>query len=325
MAVSSRLKQTQLGREDTPGSAVAATARWTGPAVREDGRVIEIVKEAIGQYADRGTTYIADLGVQGLAMEAHPISYEELLHILEAGIDEVSPVSGNGAPYTSQYDLPGGGTDATVKTYTIETDDGVQVEEMAYCFVESFELRGAANGALQLTAKWRGRQWAGTTITGSLSLPSVEVILFNKGKLYIDDSGGSVGSNQIANSFAEFALSVKTGLEALQTGEGNLYFSLAKRVKPEVTLSITAEHTSDWNAAGEAADFRAGNIRLVRIIFTGSSNRQLTIDLAGIWKTYAWGDRDGNSVITGTMEAVNSATDSLFLTMEVVHNLSAVP
>jgi hypothetical protein len=324
MAVSKRTAFCQFGAEATAGTAVPADYRWDGPTTQEDGRVVTMVEQAMGEYADKGKSYIASLGLQGLTMESHPVTYEQLLHILEAGIDEYTPTSGNGAPYTSDYVLPAGAVDLTPKSYTIETGDATQAEEMAYCFVPSFELKGGADGALMLTAKWQGRQWASTTKTTPLSLPSSEeIILFNTAVLYIDDSGGTIGTTQVSNSFAEFSLQVDTGLRAYQTGDGQLYFTAVKRVYPKVTLSLTAEHDSTWDASGEVNDFRTQAVRLIQIKFTGTTNRVMKIDLAGKWTKFAYGDRDGNSVVTGELQACDS--DSQFCSFNIVHNLAAVP
>lgn len=323
MAVSSRTFQTQLGREATAGAAVDATARWTGPVEMQDDREVVIVEEDIGQYVDRGTSYIAKLGAT-INFADHPLNLEEILHPLEAGLGTVSP-SGSG-PYTYAYTLPGGTSDNTIKTYTIENGDATNAEEAEYCFVETITIKGGPNEPVMLSSTWKGRQVSDSAFTAALSLPTVEPILFNTGVLYIDDGGGTIGSTQVSNSFLSFSLEIKTGLLALQTAEGQLYFTLSKRDRPAATLTITAEHDSTWDPTGEKAAWRAKTTRLVRIRFTGTSSRQLTIDLAGLWTTFgALQDQDGNSVIEGTMQAINSATDSLFFEIEVINNLAAVP
>lgn len=324
MGISVRTKQTQLGRETTAGTAVAATTRWTGPCAMTDPRVIEIVEESIGQYADRGVSYIADLGEQTLAMESHPASFEEILHTFEAGLKTVSPIGAD--PYTYSYVLPGSTTDETIKTYTLETGDGVQAYEMAYAFVTSLELSGGPAAALMHAATWRGRQWGSSTFTPALSLPSPEIILFPEGKLYIDAVGDTIGTTQVSASFVEFNLAVDTGLRIVPVSDGELYFLAHKRGKPKVTLSITAEHTAaNWDADSEYANFIAKTPRQVRVEFDGTNSRKLTLDLAGLWTAYTWGDRDGNRIVTATMEAVRDATAALFFEAVVINKLATVP
>jgi hypothetical protein len=151
-------------------------------------------------------------------------------------------------------------------------------------------------------------------------------MIFNTGTLYIDDSGGSVGGTQVSSSFRSFSLDVTTGAQPVQTGDGNLYFTFHKIVNPEVTLEITAEHTADWDSAGEKANWRNETVRLVRVQFNGSSGRRLHIDIVGKWITFsAIEEEDGNSVLTGTLKGHYESTDDLGLTFTMANALAAMP
>lgn len=325
MAVSSATRRCQLGRETTPGTAVAATTYWRGPASMQDMTQVVTVQEDVGRYSPQGRTYVPMIGAQ-VSMPSQVATFEQLLHIFEAGIQTVTP-SGTEAPYTYTYTFPTSDTEPTLQTYTIEYGDAEDAEEAEYCFVESFELTGAPDEAVMVTATWRGRQVTqGITFTADLTLPAVEEILFDQGVLYIDDSGGSIGASQVSNSFLEFSFSVTTGWVATTTGDGELYFTFPKLTRPEITLSITAEHTSDWDSAGEKAEWVAENFRLVRIQFDGTSSRYLRLDMAGKWLTFGViEDRDGNSVLTGEMSVEESSTDSLWCEIEISCTLASVP
>lgn len=322
---SSATRVMQLGRESTAGTAVAATTIWRGKGSMENLQEVTPVEEDIGQYANELRAYIANAGAQ-VVMESTPATFEQLLHILEAGVQTVTP-SGTESPYTYSYSFPADtNSEPTIKTYTIEYGDSEDNDEAEYCFVESFELSGAADEAVMMSATWRGRQMSATARTGSLTLPSVEEILFNKGALYIDDSGGSVGSTQVSNSLLAFTLSVTTGWKAQPTSDGNLYFTFAKLTKPEITLSVTAEHTSDWDSAGEKAKWDGSTVRLYRLQFTGTSSRQLTIDAAGIYTSFSSiGDQDGDSILDAELMVGHSSDDSLHCDIEVKCALASVP
>jgi hypothetical protein len=294
-------------------------------AAMEDLREVVPVEEAIGQYANELRAYIAQDGAQ-ITLDSTPCTFEQFPHICEAGIQTVTP-SGTESPYTYSYSFPADTTtEPTLKFYTIEYGDAEDNDEAEYCFVESFELSGAAGEAVMMSAVWRGRQMTASAATSSLSLPSVEEVLFNKGTLYIDDSGGTIGTTQISNSFVEFTFSVTTGWVPIETAEGNLYFSFAKLTEPDISLSITAEHTSDWDSAGEKANWDGETVRLVRISFAGTSSRLLRIDCAGIWMHFSsTEDRDGNSVLTGDLMVGHSDTDSLYCDIVVQNALSTLP
>lgn len=325
MAESSTLRRMQLGPESVQGTAVAATTVWRGKGSMDNTKTVVHTEEDIGQYAPEPRAYIPRVGGM-VAMDSTPATFEQLPYVCEAGIHLATP-SGTESPYTYSYSLPSDtSTEPTLRTYTIEYGTPEDNEEMEYSFVESFELSGAAEEAVMMTATWIGRQVTATAATGSLSIPAVEEILFQQAKLYIDDSGGSVGSTQVSNSMKSFTFTVTTGWKAEFTGEGELYFSFAKLVKPDVKMTFVAEHTSDWDSAGEKGNWDGSTVRLVRVQIDGTSSRQLTIDVAGIWNKFQpLSDLDGNTVITGELWGKNSSDDSLYCDIEIKNALSALP
>ena len=328
------LRKIQLGVETTPGTAVAATTIWRGPASGiEDLRETVFAQEDVGVIGGVDRTYVPKLGAQ-LSFGDTEATFEQLPYILLAGVDgSVSGVQdGAGSDYVWTFNF-GTTSQKTPKTYTIEAGDDQAVEEMEYSFVTEFSLSGAADEALKVGATWLGRQVSTSTFTGSLSVPSVEEILFNKGKLYIDDSGGTIGSTQKSNTLISASLSITTGFQPVVAADGELYFSTVKQIAPEATLELTFEH--DGTATAEKSAWRSQTTRLVRLIFEGSavgtpgttySNLTLIVDLAGRWEKFAaLADSDGNDVVTGTLRARYSSTDSLFGQVVVVNELSSLP
>ena len=278
-------------------------------------------------------TYVPKLGAQ-IAFEETEATFEQILYLLLAGVDgSVSGVQdGAGSDYV--YTFPFATTaQNSPKTYTIESGDDQAVEEMEYAFVTEFALNGAVEEALKMNATWVGRQVSTSSFTGGLSIPSVEEILFSKGKLYIDDSGGTIGTTQKSNTLISASLSVKTGFQVVRAADGQLYFSTVKQIAPEITLEITFEH--DGTATAEKAKWRSEDTRLTRLLFEGStvstpgtsySKKTLIIDLAGRWEKFGvLGEQDGDDIVTGTLRARYSSTDALFGQFVVVNELSSVP
>jgi len=254
-------------------------------------------------------------------------TFEQLPYILMGGVDGAVTPTGASTAKTWTFTFATS-AQKTPKTYTIEGGDNQQAEEMAYCFVEEFSIEGAVDEAVKVSATWRGRQISPTTFTASLSLPTVEEILTNKFQLWIDNSGGTVGSALKSNTLLSFKLAVKPGLVAGQAADGQLYFSFVKQTAPEVTLEITFEH--DGTAVAEKAAWLAQTVRLVRLKGTGSAigatTRSLQIDLAGKWEKFdALEDKDGIDVVTGTLRARWSNADYLFAQVVVVNALASLP
>lgn len=327
------LRRLQLGREAAAGTAVAATTYWRGVGTLEDQRDVVFPTEDIGYLSGVDRSYTPRL-LAALSMDSVEATFEQILHIGEAGVKLVqtgaADGSGSGKIYTYTFPVTAANT---LRTYTIEGGDNQQAEEMEYSFIESFNLSGDAGGALMVSADWKGRQISTASFTGSLSLPSVEEILMSKGVLYMDAVGGTIGSTQQSNTFLKMNLDIKTGVIPVFTADGQKYFSFTKTVQPEIKLDITYEH--DATSVAEKANWVAETARQIRIKFTGStlttagsaySAKTYIIDLAGKWEKFSKLDEmDGNDIITGTFRAGYDATAALFAKMIVVPTLTSVP
>jgi len=330
MAGVKKLRKIQMGRESTSGDAVAATTIWRGLGVPDDLTKVEFAEEDVGYLSGVDRTYIPQV-LAGLAMEAVPATFEQLPHILEAGIKTATPTS-DGSGYVRAYAFPTTAKN-TLKTYTLEAGDDQQAEEAAYCYVESFKLSGKAGDAWMMSAEWRGRQLSTTAFTTGLSLVVVEEILFSKGTLAIDAVSGSIGATVKSSTLLAADLDVKTGWTHVFTGDGQLYFTFAKSTEPEVTLDITFEH--DATGVAEKAIWRAQTPRLIRLKFQGTAlssagttytYKTLIVDLAGKWESFdKIGEQDGNDVIKAKFRARYNTTGALFASMTIVNELASVP
>jgi len=329
-----KLSYVQLGKEGTAGSEAAATVIWRGNGAFEDETEVQFVEENVGYLSGVDRTAIYKVGGT-LPLEDTPATFEQLPYLLDAGVDSVTGVQdGAGSGYIYTYNFPKTVADtATPATYTCEAGNNQQEEQFLYGFVESFGLSGAAGEALNMNGVFRGRQIATGTKTASLSLVDVEEIAFSNGKLYIDAVDTAFGTTLKSNTLLEATLEVDTGLRAVHTGDGALYFTFTKNVGPEITLDITFEH--DTTAVSEKAAWRAETARKLRLIFEGStfaqagtaySKKTLIIDLVGKWETFeAIGDSDGNATVSGTFRARYNSTAAAFAQIVIVNALSALP
>lgn len=326
------LRKIQLGIETTAGTAVAATTIWRGTGTIEDTRETVFVEEDVGLLPGTDRSYVPKLGAS-LSLESTPATFEQLPIICEMGIRTDAPAQdGAGSGYIYQY------TEATtaaptIKTRTIEGGDDEAVEEMEYAYVESLTIEGAASEACMMSAETRGRQVSVSAFTTTATLPTVEEILASKGKLYIDTAGGTIGSTQISNSLLNFALNWTTGLIAVPTLDGDLFFTFVKKTTPEITLDLTFEH--DSSSVAEKVNWRAETPQLIRLQFEGSAvetagtsytYKTFNIDLAGKWDTFsALADQDGNDIVTGTFRARYNSTAAFFAELLIVNELTTLP
>jgi hypothetical protein len=332
------LRKLQLGRESTAGVIQAATTIWRGEGVLEDTRETVFPNEDIGYLSPMDRSYVPMLGGK-IALPSTPATFEQIQHIFEMGINTstatLDSTSTVGVAYIYTYTMPttSAVVPTTIKTYTIEGGDNQETEVMEYCHVTDFEISGKVNEAVNVTATIKGRQVALQAFTGAIAAPSVEEILTNKGKIYLDAIGGTIGTTQVSNQILSFNLKVATGIKAVTTATGNLYFSFIKGVKSEITCEVVFEHST--SAAAEKVNWRAQTPRLMRLQFDGSAfspvgvvfaAKALRIDMAGRWEKFsALEDDDGDDIVTGTFKAGYNSTAALYFQMKVANLNATIP
>lgn len=314
------LSKIQIGRESVLGSAVDADdiLRVEG-AFLADMRDIQFVPENVGLLVDVDRTTIPALAA-GISIPENNATFEQILHILEMGMKTVTGAAdGPGTDHIWTYDFP---TTAqlTPKTYTFEGGDDQQANIVEGVFCESFTISGKVKEPLKISAELVGRQAGLGVFTASLEIPTVEEMLFQRCKTFINLPAAGFGNAQMVNYLLGFTLNVKTGYVARFTADGNLYYSYLKQTSPEVTLDLTVEHNA--GAEAEIVAGRAQTARLVRILCEGSalttagttySKKSMIIDLAGKYSAIPSIDDDDNSSIMNF--SLNGRYNSTIATM----------
>lgn len=290
----------------------------------EDTRERVIVSENVGTFMQAERSYDGKLEA-AWAQPSTPMTYEQVAHIFEAGVKTATP-TGTG-PYVRTYNYPFGGTTVnTIKTYTIEAGSsivGEDVYEMEYAFVESFELSGSFGESWNMSSNWIGRQMSEASFTSSLSLATVNECLFPHTKLYIDASGGTIGTTQATGVLMSASVNVTTGIQIVPVGDGNLYFAAHKWTQPEITYSLTLELEDSSVVADQRDAYRADSVQLFRLNITDGT-RILNLDWAG--KHDSVGDytnSNGNTTVTFDGHTVASSTDSLSFTAALTNGVAA--
>lgn len=319
----------QMGRESTAGTAVAATTIWRGPfGAPEDTRIRKIKEEDVGTLVAAELAYDTRLGAT-LAMPSTELTFEQVTHLLEAGIMTATP-SGAG-PYTRAYSLPLS-TARTIKTYTLEAGNVLAPAdnmEIPYSFVSEMELSGKVDEAWMMAATWLGQQWSASTLTSALSVPAVEPALFGKTRFYVNDSGGTIGTTQISAMLLEATIKIETGIQFVPMGNGGLYPVAHKYVKPAgtFTLAYELEETTGVSfVAAERAKWQAGSGRLIRLDVPGSSaSRNFRMDFYAIYDKFgAYENSDGNVSVKVEGHFGYSSTDSIFFTATVINGTASM-
>lgn len=322
----------QIGLESTAGTAVAATRVVRGPVGSiVDSQEVVFPDENVGKAGQQDRAYIPATTCVYDQPECEA-TFEQLPIPMSASIDDIvsgSAVGSTPEAYSYTYAIPTNNAAAAIKSYTLEVGNNQAAHEMEYSFIPSWSLKGSQNTAVMLTNHWQGRQKTSASFTGALTPPTVEEILFNKGKLYYDALGGTLGQTQITGQWLGFNLNCVSGWKAITTGDGALYFTLPVFKAPLITGDITIE---DAALAGTIRTAQAAKTTgLVRMLFEGSTTgtggtyqkKTLRVDLAVKWINIPAKDsQDDDDVLTLPFRVVETA--SVYCTLLVVNALSAV-
>ncbi len=296
-------RKIQLGKETKQGSEANATAIWRGTGTIQDNLTTVFPTEDIGILTGTDRSYIPKLEAS-LTLDQTEATYEQLPYLFEMGIRHVDPTTNaDGSIYT--YTIPYATTDmlqsTDLQTFTVQAGDNQQEEQFSFGFARSINLSGSAGQALMMSAEIVGRQVATGTFTAALAIPTVEEILFSKGKLYIDAAGTYPATTEVSNTLLAMDLSINTGWIPVYAADGNLYFSFIKPTMPEVTCTLTFEHNT--SSVAEIAAWRAGTARSIKVYFTGTTaaTSNLSLNMSGKWDNFEkLGEQDGNDIVTGT-------------------------
>lgn len=334
MAGSEAFRFVQLGAEGTPGTNVAATTIWRGMGVIADRREKIRPKEYIGIAGGSSRRYTARHWGE-MAMPGVEATFEQLPYLFEAGVGIETPTQdGVGSGYIYNY-LQNTTAQQTIRTYTIEGGDDQQGEEFGYGFVKHINLSGSGQTGLMVSADWMGQEVTNAAKTPALSLPAVEEIIVNSGRLFIDDDSGSVGTTEVSNTLFEVDFDIVTGLQEFWAIDGSLDWSFPK-YSGEVealVLNLTYEHNA--SAVAEKTKFRNDEDRLIRLLFEGSAlgtpgttytNKTFQIDLAGYYNQWEPLDSNqGNDICKVEFVVAYNSTAALKADFTVVNELTTLP
>lgn len=304
-----KLQKIQWGLETTAGTAVAATALWRGLGnTLEDQQVVEEIEELIGVLDGADRTAVTQL-MGGLELAETVATFEQFPYL---------PAMAYGGPVTGTADGAGTGkvyttnipTTAapTIKSYTVETGDDAEAEEMEYSFCNQFTVKGAGGETAKMSGTLLGRRVLVSTFTASIAVPTVEDAITSKGKVYLDAIGGTYGATQVSNQILGFELNYEALWVPKFTMDGNLFFSLPVYAGHKVMGKLTFEHdTAVKRSGGAKSELVAQTAKKLRIDLIGAttatagttySTKHLIFDLPIKYtKAGVIDEQDGNDIV----------------------------
>jgi hypothetical protein len=333
------LGKIQLGREVTPGTPVAATTIWRGAASSiEDQRLVKLVEEMVGYLNIKDRTYIPEL-MAGISLADTEATFEQFPHLLVAGwgMSPTGVQDGTGSDYIYTATIPTTSTTSmTGRTYSLRGGDDHEAEIVEYVFCSEFSLKGAIREAVKMGGTLMGRQVAASSFTGALSLGSVEEMLAQKAKIYLDAIGGTFGTTQAASTVVGFEVSVKTGIKVQFTMDGTLYFTKLLQADPEISGKLSFLHdTGADGAAGVKLDWRNETPKKLQLKIEGAalqtpgttySMKTQIVNLPIFWqKVGALEYKDGATLVSADFVSGYNATANTAGQFITANELSVLP
>ena len=319
----------QIGKETTKGTAVAATAVMRGPfAMAIPNGDPEVLDEAVGSRIIGERNAPAPLTDVSLAMPEMALSYEQFPYLLEASVKPVTPSGSN--PYTYEYEPSDTSPDA--RTYTLRLGNKLVATDqqiVPFSWVEEWKATYKSDQATwRMSATWRGQRMYAGAFTNSVALPSVVEALTGNTRLYIDNSGGTIGTTEAPGVLLEFSLTYRSGIRWVPIGGSNRYPAALKFGKPSVDFTIRYELEEDTGVsrvATERSAADAGTLRLIRVKCPGTGSRDLIFDMAAKYrKPGGYDEQDENVNVAFDGYATYSSADALFFKTTVINLLSSL-
>lgn len=263
----------QYGKETTRGTAVAATKKWMGTANIPKDREPVHPKNTLSLRARSARTEILQLLADPitLAMDGDGGAYYQGLPLL-FGITLKGGVTATETTPSQQdyaWDFtPSLTAAAAPDTITLEVGDNDQGYEIEYVMGRSINIDWAfgENAFVNISAECFGRQVTPTTLTGSLTNPTLTAINANTGKYWLDSTWATLGTT-LKSNLRSGNIQIATGNHPKFLGGGNRYFDSYGEGYLSVTGSLVLEGGAD--AKARLDDYQAGTHRAMRFQWTG--------------------------------------------------------
>jgi len=322
------LRQLQIGKEATKGTAVPATAVLLGELEMKSSPTIYRAPEHRGQLAEFSRSVkvanLAELVYTGSA------TFEQILYLLHMGVlGNVTPTTVDTSARLWTF-TPAMTASGVFNSFTIEYGDDVEQWESEFCMAREIEISGAMNEPVKMKGDIFGRKMTACDFTGALTPPTVEDILSQKAKLYIDAETGTIGATEKASQLIAFTYTIKTGLAPKRYADGSLDFSNYNETFKGVDLKMTFAFNA--NAEVERLLFDGETKRLIRIQATGSkvgavsALKTLTLDFCGIYTDWATlSERGGEDIVEVTMSAQRGSTYTKLFEVAVQNAVTTLP
>jgi hypothetical protein len=296
------LQKIQIGKEATPGTAVAATKILRVPGgMLSDDRQVTMVDEMVGIINGTDRSYIA--AAQGsISIDSSPLTPQQFPILLAASLGFTYPSAP--ASYTSglldgvsayRYTVNMPTTSTPVAnvfsggqnvSYTFEAGDNFEAEQMTYGKCTNVSVSGSSGGPITMQGSFIGQDIRYKGAFTSLStIDTVEDLIFARSRLYLAEPNVSPTFTAVDSTFLGFDVGIDCSWVPKFTGRGNASgtvptWEFAVFTNYSVSGSFTLEHNlwTSGTANGLKTKWRNQETLIMRIDCWGSGT---ALDITG--------------------------------------------
>lgn len=325
------LKIFQAGLESTRGTDVPATRKVYAVLNAAYDRPLTAVTDTSATYEGRRRPSYGRERVSFSAVDV--VTFEDLPWWLQMGVKGgVSGSNDGSGAYTYTF-VPSVATD-DLKSATFEYGDSGNPYQSTQCMVNQFTLRMDADNDAEpgwmLDLELLGRDRTTTTVTGSITDRSTEVMTARGTKIYIDDAGGTIGTTQLTGALISASFTVNNNIHYKAFAEDTTYVAANKVGRGARTFD--AQFTFEFDNDTEFAKYRATAPaqRLIRLerqsaaVIHTTVYKRMRLDMYGYWSSWSEGDRQGNMTCTFGFQGFYDITAAKTFSFACVNALSSL-
>ncbi len=314
----------QIGVETTYGTGVAANRKLTGLSIEPSPRVdIESFRAAGMKFAT-----VAALNKEwSEGTLSGPITYTEMVYLLNSLMKSVTTPTGAGAAKTWAFDVDSDSAD-TVKSFTVEHGSAERAHSFAGALVTGLELEFTRDGC-ELTGTVLGKALTdGITMTGS----PTEVALVPVMAPQVTVKTATTQAGLTAASALSRVLSCSWALTDRYAPVWVLNASndFPATVETEPTLECKIKLEADSAGMAYLTNLRAASSVFLRIGATGAAisgggNYTMTIDAAcKVTDITPFEDADGVFAVEYTLTGIHDATWGKATSITLINEMTAL-
>jgi hypothetical protein len=278
----------QYGKESSHGTAVAATNKILGEVTVPKDRTVTFPEDALGIRARANRSVVNQIHVDGLRINFPNAYFEALPVIMSIGVKgNVTASEQTAGEGDYEWDHTPSLTAANnPDSITLEYGDDTQAYEVEYVMARRIVIEGNVGEDAPVTCEVEcfGKQITPTTATAGLSNPTVDSMVANLTKLWIDSDWASLGSTQKTGLLRKYRIEIITGNHPKFWAEGVKTMTGDAESYIEVMMTFTFEGNSDADVIFDA--FQAETAKAIRLMIEGTQigtgeKHSLTVDVYG--------------------------------------------